>query len=147
MKGAHVFLFVLLIMSSPVHAMWTDDFYKEYSASGIDPAVKSALGKGKSPDLIIKTALPINEIKKDELIKALFCGMALPGSIYEASEINNIPDATVSKGYQLALAQCANEIEETLNSAVYSIIPPPALSPSKRVRGTGYEYASPWKFE
>lgn len=126
-------------------ADWTKTFYANYTEKGIDNAVKTALEEGKSPDLIIRTAMPIKNLEEEKLIKALFCCLALPGSIYDAAGANGIPESTVARGYQLALAECANEMEENLNAALSPENQPPELSPSKQVRGSSF--ASPWKFE
>lgn len=145
MKVISVFLILFLVICATAFADWAENFYANYEEQGIDHAVKTALGEGNSPDRIVRTALPIKDLEQDKLIKALFCGLALPGSIYEAAEVNGIPESTVAQGYQLALAECAREMEENLNAAVSPANPPPELSPSKRVRGSSF--ASPWKFE
>ena len=145
MKIYFVFLSILLVTCSTALAEWTDTFYLNFSDKGIDQAVKVALSEGYSPYQIIKTALPIKDLTQEELVKALFCGLALPGSIYDAAEVNGISESTVAEGYQLALGQCATDMEENLNAAVSPTNQPPELSPSKR--GRGNDYASPWKFE
>lgn len=145
MRVSLAFIIILLLTGSPAMGDWADDFHINFREKGIDQAVVAALAEGQSPDIIIKTALPLENLVRTELVKALFCGLALPGSIYDAAEINGISDSTVSKGYELALGECAKEMEENLNAAVSPTIPSPDQSPSKRVRGP--VYSSPWKFE
>lgn len=141
-----LFLAAIFLTSAPATAQdWQNSFQANYQDMGIDQAVVIALGGGYSPDQIVKAALPIESLAREDLIKALFCGLALPGSIYEAAELNNINDTTVAKGYELALGECAREMEENLNAAVNPTTQQPELSPSKRVRGP--VYSSPWKFE
>jgi hypothetical protein len=145
MKKVQVLSFMLLMVGSAAVADLTDAFYADYTKNGIDQAVKTALVDGNSPDRIIRTALPIPDLEREKLIKALFCALALPGSIYDAAEANNIPDSTVAQGYQLALAECAAAMEENLNAAVSPVNQPPELAPSKRVRKSSF--ASPSNFQ
>lgn len=145
MKMVFLFLSILMVVGAPAMADWTDIFYENYSEKGIDHAVKTALSEGNSPDRIIGTAMPIENLERDQLIKALFCALALPGSIYEAADAHGIPEGTVANGYQLALAECAQEMEENLNAAVTPGNQPPGLAPSNQGRGSSY--ASPWKFD
>ena len=112
---------------------------------GIDEAVKFALNDGANPDQIIKKARPLEGVTEENLIKALFCALAQPDYIRDAAKINKISDEKVDAGYQLALAECARQMEENLNSVVTPTPQFPELSPSKRIRRT--VYASPWTFE
>lgn len=143
-KTATLFLAVLLLFS-PAFAAWNDTFQTLYQEKGIDEAVINALAEGANPDQIIKTALPLEGLTHELLLKALFCALAHPDSIREAARENSISDAKVDEGYQLALSACARRMEENLNSAV--ILEPhfPEMAPTDRTRGTNY--GSPWKFE
>lgn len=145
MKAVFLFLSILLLACATAMADWTDMFFENYTEKGIDHAVKSALSEGFSPDRIVRTAMPIKDLERDRLIKAPFCGLALPGSIYEAADANGIPEGTVDQGYQLALAECAREMEQNLNAAMSPNDQPPGLAPADQGRGSSY--ASPWKFE
>jgi len=138
-------LSIFLITCAIARADWTGIFYQNYKEMGIDHAVKAALGEGHSPDQIIKTALPIDNLRQEELIKALFCALALPGSIYDSAEKNGISDQKVAEGYELALAVCAKEMEENLNAIVSPAGQSSDLSPTEQARGS--DLASPWKFE
>ena len=126
-------------------ADWSNDFRSIYANEGIDKAVRTALSKGANLDQIFKSALPIKNLKEENLIKALFCALAQPDYIREAAEVNQITENKVDAGYQLALAECAREMEENLNAVVNPTPQFPELSPSKRIRRT--VYASPWTFE
>lgn len=145
MKQCVIILSILLLLSAHAWADWADTFYKDYNKNGIDYAVATALGDGHNPDQIIKTALPIDNLEQEKLIKALFCALALPGSIYNAAEKNGITDVKVSEGYQLALAECAREMEENLNVEFNPTDQAAAPSPSDRTRGSSQ--ASPWNFQ
>ncbi|HBI14603.1 MAG TPA: hypothetical protein DDY20_03665 [Desulfobulbaceae bacterium] len=136
---------VLNFIYSPAFAAWEDDFQNLYREKGIDEAVLSALADGANPDQIIRVALPLAGLTQEMLIKALFCALPQPDDIREAARANAISNAKVDEGYQLALSECARQMEENLNSAV--ILEPhfPSVAPSDSTRTTNY--GSPWKFE
>lgn len=84
----------------------------------------------------------IKELPPPELIKALFCSLVQPAAIYDAAEVNHVAETTVIEGYQLALEQCAAEMEEQLNVA------PGAPFPGAPPAGQGRPaQASPWNFD
>ena len=145
MKRCVIILSILLLSYAQAWADWTDTFYINYENHGIDHAVSTALGDGLNPDQIIKAALPIENLAQEKLVKALFCALALPGSIYDAAETNGITEAKVSEGYQLALGECAREMEENLNVEFSPADQPTDPSPSDRSRGSSQ--ASPWNFQ
>lgn len=142
MKKHAVALLILLVCVTVAAADdWTLAFRDTYSAKGIDEAVVNALSEGISPELLIKTALPLEDLKPEELIKALYCALVPPVYIQDAAVANNITDELVQKGYELALAQCAEEMEEKATAAP-AFLPGKAASPGGR---TGN--ASPSNFE
>jgi len=143
-KSLFITIFIMLT-AHVVLANWPENFQSIYADKGIDEAVKYSLSNGGNPDQIIKIAQPIDGLPEENLIKALFCALAQPDYIREAAEINKISDQTVDEGYQLALAECAREMEENLNAVVNPTPQFPELSPSKRIRRT--VYPSPWSFE
>lgn len=131
-------IFTLLLLGSTFSLAedWQQAFRETYSSKGIDEAVVNALGTGASPDQIIKTGLPIEGLNPAELVKALFCALVPPAYIYDAAEVNRIEDETVQEGYELALAQCAEEMEERKLSS-------PAYLPGKQAAGIGGSGAIP----
>ena len=139
------FITFLMMTTTVVLANWSENFHTIYADKGINEAVKNALSEGANLDQIIKAALPIKSLKEENLIKALFCALAQPDYIREAAKVNQITDNKVDAGYQLALAECAREMEENLNAIVNPTPQFPELSPSKRIRRG--VYASPWTFE
>lgn len=142
-KQAITLLSLLLCATMAMAAEWTQTFHDTYQARGIDEAVVNALGEGITPDQIIKTGLPIEGLAPAELIKALFCALVPPAYIYDAATANKVKDETVLEGYELALAQCAEAMEEKKNSA-------PVLLPGKQPAGAGPVRpgaASPSNFE
>ena len=145
MKIFQVFLLILLFGSTTASAGLIDTFYQNYEQKGVDHAVKTALAKGYSLDRIIKTALTIKELEREELIKALFCSLALPGSIYDAAAANGISEDKVTLGYERALAECGPAMEENLNAAVSPNNQPPGHSSSEGTNKSSS--ASPWNFE
>lgn len=145
MKLACYFTVFILLTSSPALADWAKYFSQVYYEKGIDDAVVMALSEGASPYQIIKEGLPIKDLKKEILLKALFCALAQPETIHEAAKENSIGDDTVDKGFQLALIECKRQMEENLNSTIIQSSRFPELAPSKRTRRT--VYGSPWKFE
>lgn len=142
MKKLTVALLLLLMCVTAAAADdWTRAFLDTYAAKGIDEAVVNALSEGIAPDLLIKTALPLEDLKPEELIKALYCALVPPAYIRDGATANNIADEVVQNGYELALAQCAEEMEERATAAP-AFLPGKAASPGAR---TGN--ASPSNFE
>lgn len=142
MKTHTVALFLLLLCVTLAMADdWAQTFRDTFYAKGVDEAVVSALSEGVSPDQLIKTALPLKELKPEELIKALYCALVPPAYIQDAAAANGVTDEIVQKGYELALAQCAEEMEEKTTAAP-AFLPGEASSPGGRT-GT----ASPSNFE
>lgn len=132
---------ICVFVSSPALADWTKTFQANYIEKGIDTAVVTALSEGTAPVQIVQYGKEIEGLAAPELIKALFCALVQPAIIYESAEINQIPVATVEEGYQLALAQCAAEMEEQVNVAPQA--PFPGVPPGGRGRPA---QASPWTF-
>lgn len=142
MKKHAVATLLLLIWSTVSLADdWTQSFRDTYYEKGIDEAVVHALSEGIVPDQIIKAALPLNDLKQEELVKALYCALVPPAYIFDAATVNGITEKTVQQGYELALAQCAEEMEEKESAA-------PAIVPGKAANPAGSSTtASPWNFE
>jgi hypothetical protein len=109
---------LLLLFHTTVMAAWQDDFATIYAEKGIDAAVVAALAEGASPEQIIATALPLAGLKKELLLKALFCATAQPNAIQDGAAANGISESTVLEGYQLALDKCSRQMDEKLNSAL-----------------------------
>ncbi len=127
-------------------AVWSENFASIYYEKGIDIAVVLAFEEGATPQQVIKIALPLKDLEREELLKALFCALAQPDTIREAAFANNITEKKVSEGYQLALSECSRQMEENLNAALDSSGRfPGSTSSSSASRNTNY--ASPWKFE
>lgn len=128
----HVFILTFLLLGSTLSMAedWQQAFRETYSNKGVDEAVVGALSSGISPEQILETGLPIAGLKPAELIKALFCALVPPAYIYEAATAENVKDETVLEGYELALAQCAEAMEEKKNSA-------PVFLPGKQPTGIG----------
>ena len=140
------FVLLFLLMSSTAFAGWQEEFEQDYRNSGIDSAVVNALSEGATPDQIIKTALPLEGLTKENLVKALFCSLSQTETIRKASVSNGISEGTVNEGYQLALQECPRQMDENLNSALDSSSRfPGSKSSSGEEKNTNY--ASPWKFE
>lgn len=135
-------LALLLLWTSLAFADdWAQSFRETYYAKGIDEAVVNALSEGISPDQLIKTALPIKDLKPEELIKALYCALVPPAYIQDGAAANGIKDEIVRQGYELALAQCAEDMEEKAKSA-------PAFLPDRAANtGNKKNTASPSTFE
>lgn len=144
MKHYLIILSIILFSCASAMADWDETFTVNYAAYGIQFAVNEAVGDGRSPDQIIKVALPIKDIERKKLIKSLFCALALPGSIYDAAATNGIQETTVAEGYQLALAECAKEMEENLT---VEFNPNNQLSQPTSERTQGSSQASPWNFQ
>ena len=117
MKKYLFFGLLLLLGASYALADLPEDFRVIYHEKGIDAAVVDALSEGYSPDQIVKTALPIEGLSREVLIKALYCALVPPVFINEAAKGNGITEQTVIEGYELALVQCAEGMEETENAA------------------------------
>ena len=132
---------ILVLTCTYALADWENEFTNNYNNKGIDTAVAEALEEGIAPVQIIRQGLIIKGLPTPELIKALFCSLVLPTIIYESASANSVKDSAVEKGYQLALAQCAAEMEEQFNIAPdtpFSRVPPGGdRRPAQ---------ASPWKF-
>lgn len=142
MKKHAVATLLLLIWSTVSLADdWTQSFRDTYYEKSIDEAVVYALSEGIVPDQIIKAALPLKDLKQEELVKALYCALVPPAYIFDAATANGITEKTVQQGYELALAQCAEEMEEKENAAP-AIIPGNAANPAGSTTT-----ASPWNFE
>jgi hypothetical protein len=136
----NIFLFTSTTLFASMPSSWTDAFYETYDSAGIDRAVRYGLSEAKSPDQIVKAALAIEDMDEPLLIHALYCALVLPGDIYAAAGANGITEETVSKGYELALAVCADRMEENL-AIVMSTTAQPASTQSQ-----GATYASPSAF-
>lgn len=132
---------ICLLFSSPALADWTETFRTTYIEKGIDTAVVTVLSEGTAPVQIMQYGKQIEGLATPELIKALFCALIQPATIYESAEATQIPVAKVEEGYQLALAQCAEEMEEQVNVA--PVTPFPGVPPGGRGRPA---QASPWNF-
>jgi len=136
----------LIMLCSTAMAVWSENFASIYYEKGIDAAVVSALEDGAAPKQIVKIALPLKDLKREVLMKALFCALAQPDTIREAAFANNIKEKKVNEGYQLALSECSRQMEENLNAALDSSNRfPGSTSSSNETRNTNY--ASPWKFK
>jgi hypothetical protein len=132
MKKKIIALLLLLFSCGVALAQdWVREFRETYSVRGIDEAVVNALSLGVSPDQLIQTSLPLEDLKPEELIKALYCALVPPAYIQDAAAANDIPVETLQQGYELALAQCAEEMEEKANAAP-AFIPGNASSPGGR---------------
>ena len=107
---------LLLLSTVSVAADWSQVFSDTFFAKGVDEAVVNALSEGITPELIVQTALPLQGMKQEELIKALYCALVPPPYIHDAASVNKITDETVQNGYELALQQCAEAMEEKENS-------------------------------
>lgn len=141
MKIHAVAMLLLLIWSTmSLAADWSQSFRDTYYAKGIDEAVVNALSEGIAPDQLMKTALPLEDLKPEVLVKALYCALVPPAYIYDAAKVNGISEEIVQQGYELALAQCAKEMEEK-ESAAPTIVPGNATNPEGRT-----STASPWNF-
>ena len=137
MKKHAVAMLLLFLWSSVTMAEdWSQTFRETYAAKGVDEAVVNALSSGITPDQILKTGLPIVGLQPAELIKALFCALVPPAYIYDAATVNSVKDETVLEGYELALAQCAEAMEEKENSA-------PVFLPGQQPAGIGGSGAPP----
>lgn len=136
----------IILLTSEAFAGWQDTFTRTYAEKGIDQAVVNALSAGANPYQIIKVALPLDGLRKDHLIKALFCALAQPDTIQEAAAANGIEQPKVDEGYDLALQECARLMDEHLNSALDSSQHFPGNTSSSR-ESQSTNYASPWKFE
>lgn len=144
MKVLLISLATFLFTCSPAFADWTQLFLSTYTEKGIDRAVVTALENDITPAQIMGYGLTIEGLEKPELIKALFCAPVQPNMIYDAAETNRLGEETVAKGYQLALAQCAEAMEEQLNVGT----DPASQFPAERTEGEGGSHrASPWNFE
>ncbi|MHB8809920.1 MAG: hypothetical protein ACYC9M_07875 [Desulfobulbaceae bacterium] len=142
MKTHAVALFLLLLCATLAMADdWAQTFRDTFYAKGVDEAVVNALSEGVPPDQLIQTALPLKELKPEELIKAMYCALVPPAYIQDAAAANDVTDEIVQKGYELALAQCAEEMEEKATAAP-AFLPGKDSSPGGRT-GT----ASPSNFE
>jgi len=123
-------------------ADWSRVFNDRYADKGLDDAVVYALSEGYSPDQIMKTALPIEGLAHDELIKALFCALAPLDVVYEGAKANGIADEKVTRGYDLALAECPNALEEKVSAAAQQN---PTLTPAQS--NNSANFASPSTFQ
>jgi hypothetical protein len=144
MKIFFLFLSIFLFTSTTLFASkpssWTEVFYETYDSAGIDRAVRYGLREAKSPDDIVKAALVIEGMDEPLLIHALYCALVLPDDIYIAAVANDITEETVSKGYDLALAVCAERMEENLAIVMATTTQPASTQPQ------GATYASPSTF-
>ena len=138
--------FLLIVFGfSSAQAAWEENFATLFQEKGIDEAVISALAEGANPDQIIKIALPLTGMAPEALVKALFCALAQPEAIREAAKANAISEPAIDEGYQLALAGCARQMEENLNSALVPDAQNSDQAPTNPVRKPAY--GSPWKFD
>ncbi len=142
MKLFFCFLTAFLLTCSLAKADWSQTFRSTYGEKGVDTAVVTALGEGIAPVQIMQYGLIIEGLDYTELIKALFCALVMPATINEAAEVNQVPESTVSEGYQRALTQCAEEMEEQENIAPQTAFP--GASPAGQGRPA---QASPWNFK
>lgn len=142
MKKIFLSLTMLFATFSVASADWSSVFNDIYADKGLDEAVVYALSEGYSPDQIIQTALPIKSLQHDELIKALFCALAPLDAVYEAAKANNIADEKVTQGYDLALAECPNAMEEKAAAATQQN---PTMAPAQSNNSTNF--ASPSTFQ
>lgn len=140
-KHAVALLLLLVCITVAMADDWSQAFRDTFYAKGIDEAVVNALSEGATPDQLIKTALPLKDLKHEELIKALYCALVPPAYIQDAAVANGISNEIVQQGYELALAQCAEEMEEKANAA-------PGFLPGKATPSGGRTgNASPSNFE
>lgn len=134
-------LIIFYLSCSVAWADWAETFRTNFQTEGIDTAVSAALGEGIPPVQIIGFGIGIEDLPPPHMIKALFCALVQPSIIYDAAEANQLQDATVNEGYQLALAQCPEVLEEQVNAA------PNAAFPGAAPAGKGRpSQASPWNF-
>lgn len=141
MKLFFYILTISLLIYSSARADWSQTFRSIYETKGIDTAVSTSLGEGINPNQIMQNGLLIEGLPSPELIKALFCAMVQPAIIYDAAKANQLEESKVVEGYQLALAQCAAEMEEQMNIA------PNMLFPGANPAGQkSPAQASPWTF-
>lgn len=136
------FLIIFCLSCSAARADWSETFRTNFETKGIDTAVTGALSEGVSPVQIIELGITIEELPPPETIKALFCALVQPAVIYDAAEANQLQDSMVSEGYQRALAQCPEILEEQVNAAPNGAFPGPA--PAGKGRPS---QASPWNFK
>ena len=147
-KKIFIPLVLCLVVSSLAFATtWHEKFVSNYSELGIDLAVEKAVQEDqKTPDQIIKIALPIEGLEKEILIKALFCSGAKPEDVNNDAIKNDISEEIINDGYQLALTECSRRMEEYFN---YTPVGSPGgaryidpLGPEKKP-----PKASPWNFK
>lgn len=141
MKKSILALALLFAVCSAALAGWTDVFRDMVREKSLDEAVVYALSEGNSPEIIIRTALSVDGLEEDKLIKALFCALAPLMDVYDGAAANGIADEKVTAGYDLALEECPDAMEEKLDAA------PPlnrTLSPGGSAGGTNS--ASPSTF-
>jgi len=141
LKKIFLSLLFLLAASTTILADGQGTFRETYAANGLDEAVITALSKGYSADQIIKFALPIEEITEENLVKSLFCALVPLDTIHKAAMTNKIPEKKVTAGYELALEECPDALEEKIKVSTPRQAAPP-LSPGAGNSG----FASPSDF-
>ena len=147
-KKLFIPLVLCLFASSLALAItWHEKFVSNYSELGIDLAVEKAVQEDqKTPDQIIKIALPIEGLKKEVLIKALFCSGAKPEKVNSDALKNDISEEIINDGYQLALTECSRRMEEYFNYIpVGSTGGANFIDPPKKKKKP--PKASPWNFK
>lgn len=117
MKKSLFTLVLLFAACSVVLADWKTVFRDMIAENGLDKAVIHALSEGNSPEMIIRTALPVAGLEEQNLIKALFCAPAPRMDVYEGARANGIADEKVTEGYNLALEECPDAMEEKADAA------------------------------
>lgn len=114
------FPLVVLVFSASIASAssWHERFVANYAELGIDLAVQTALEEGATPHMIVKNALPIEDLEEEVLVKALFCAGAEPNEIKKAALDNNIQEDLLNEGFRLAITECRRIMEENLNFIV-----------------------------
>ncbi len=141
MKKTFLFLVIFLTAAATVLAEWPDTFRKIYSARGLDEAVITALSKGYSADQVIRLSRSIDGLAEEKLVKALFCALVPLEVIHRAAKMNSIPEKKITTGYELALEECPDALEEKIKVSTPQQTAPP-LSPGAGNSG----FASPSNF-
>ena len=117
MRKIFFLLPLLFLTCTAAHAQWPQDFHATYRAEGIDETVVQALGEGHSPDRITEAGVLLEDLRQEELVKALYCALVAEEDIKRAAEAHSITEEIVSRGHELALAQCACDMEKQWNTA------------------------------
>ncbi|WP_419176490.1 hypothetical protein [Desulfosediminicola sp.] len=110
MKKIIAALSIVVVSATVALAGWLEDFQTAYEAENIQVAVEGALEQGTAPAEIIESALGIESLNPQNLVKALYCAGVNGIDINAAAKKYKISEDIVIAGHKQSVAECGDQV-------------------------------------